>query len=365
MFADNHRISRIQMERQYLLAYLGPAVLWIGPGLQGRNGFFSVIAGTLILCIWMFFLMRQVHVYRYPERYWGKIMSRVIALGYESYLIFTGGWLVANIGKILREYMIQGIPLWLAAGLFVLAALGSSGNLQERGRFAQTAWPAVGWIVGLMLLIAAFQGVGSYGQKTQGVLSIQEAAVWNWDEIEQIVRGSVFFAAALLGTVLIPFLEVENDSNGEHSASRLKMIGKITLWVLVISVLLQAAFGSKGAETLEYPVLNLMAGVKIPGGFIRRIDMIFLTAALFALMFSLGSIFFYGRYILERTGILTAEAWWSRILAAVLCFLLGTVDFGQWQLIREYPKIVCFIYLPVFLVLTFCNALLRRKRYGK
>ena len=103
MFADNQRISGIQMERQFFLAYLGPVILWIAPLLPGRYGMFGILAGSFLLCIWVFFLLRQSHVCRYPEKYWGKFMSWVIALIYESYLILTGGWLAASIGIILQE----------------------------------------------------------------------------------------------------------------------------------------------------------------------------------------------------------------------------------------------------------------------
>ena len=80
MFADNERISWIQMERQFALAYLGePVVLWTGTGLSGRTGLCSILLSTIFLCVWVFFLLRQVHVYRYPEKYWGRGMSRIIA----------------------------------------------------------------------------------------------------------------------------------------------------------------------------------------------------------------------------------------------------------------------------------------------
>ena len=71
MFGDNQRISGIQLERQFLLTYLGPVMLWIAPQLPGRYGIFSIAIGVLLLEIWVFFLMRQSHILRYPERYWG------------------------------------------------------------------------------------------------------------------------------------------------------------------------------------------------------------------------------------------------------------------------------------------------------
>ena len=108
MFADNERISWIQMERQFALAYLGPVVLWTGTGLSGRTGLCSILLGTIFLCVWVFFLLRQVHVYRYPEKYWGRGMSRIIAGIYQIYLILTASWMIAQISEIITEYFRVG-----------------------------------------------------------------------------------------------------------------------------------------------------------------------------------------------------------------------------------------------------------------
>ncbi|MGN1141608.1 MAG: GerAB/ArcD/ProY family transporter [Oliverpabstia sp.] len=376
MFADNQRISGIQMERQFFLAYLGPVILWIAPLLPGRHGIFGILTGSVLLCIWVFFLLRQSHVCRYPEKYWGKFMSWVITLVYESYLILTGGWLAASIGKFLQEYMIQGIPGWLLVALVVLTALCGNATLQTRGRFAQTAWPVVGGIVFLMLLLAAFQGQGGYGQEVQlqqnmangTSMVIQEEPTWNRDMIFQTGRNAVMFVSALLGIVLIPFAQPEYDSvakSADHTGILFKIIGKTVLCTGAIIVLLQAVYGNAGAEILKYPVLNLMAGVRIPGGFIRRMDMIFLAFLLFSLLFSLGSVFFYSNCIVSRVRGKKDRGILGSVPAAVLCFILGTVEFSGWSLIQDYINIVFCIYLPLFLALTFCNALLRRRPYGK
>ena len=130
MFADNERISWIQMERQFALAYLGPVVLWTGTGLSGRTGLCSILLGTIFLCVWVFFLLRQVHVYRYPEKYWGRGMSRIIAGIYQrnhhgifcsgDFRVGGGGNFDAGIsgrqsecageGKICRDSLAGGLP---------------------------------------------------------------------------------------------------------------------------------------------------------------------------------------------------------------------------------------------------------------
>lgn len=353
MFADNQRISRLQAERQFALAYLGPVVLWMIPGLKGRAGIGSIVLGTGILCLWMFFLQRQMQVYRYPEKYWGKWMSRVIVLGYQSYLILTGGWLVAQIGEILTGYLVQGISVRAAAGILVLASLGGSQHLQARGRFAQVSWKMVGGLVAGMFLLAAFQGEPE-------LLIEQSKGGWSAQEGLDVLRGTGWFLCGFLGIGLLPFLMVQTDSKTGDAGFVFRAIGEMGLGMCAILLILESVFGERGAENLRYPVLDLMAGVRLPGGFLRRIDLIFLSVILFSLLFTLGSIFFYSSYLCERVNLSA-----SRIPAAVLSFLVGTADFGGWSLAREYPKMLLWIYLPVFGVLTICTALVRRRSYAK
>lgn len=353
MFADNDRISLIQLERQFALAYLGPMVLWISSGFSGREGILSIICGTFLLGLWIFFMMRQVHVYRYPEKYWGHFMSRIVILIYQFYLILTGGWLIGQLGNMLTEYFVQGIPVWAVSGLLVLTALGGSQNIQARGRFAQAAWPLVGILTGGMFLLAAFQG-----EPEVFLVQSDSQQPWRMEDTRQMIQQTAWFLAAFTGAGLLPFLLVQVDTSGGHTGSMFRMIGKAGLWQGAILLILLGSFGEKGAEALEYPVLDLMAGVTLPGGFIRRIDLIFLTVLLFALIFSLSSVFFYSKYIWERV-----DLPWGRTPVVVLSFLLGTMEGGQWSLIREYPRLLLWIVLPLFLVISVCNSFLKKGKF--
>ena len=351
MFADNERISWIQMERQFALAYLGPVVLWTGTGLSGRTGLCSILLGTIFLCVWVFFLLRQVHVYRYPEKYWGRGMSRIIAGIYQIYLILTAGWMIAQISEIITEYFVQGISVWVAAGILTLVSLGGSQNVQARGRFAETAWPVVCLLVGGMFFLAAFQIEPEMWKAAEDSYSI-----WRLEEGKEILWGMGWFLTMFLGASLIPFLVIQVAPKGGHAGSLFRTIGRIGLWQGAIVLILLGTFGKNGAKALKYPMLDLMAGVRLPGGFIRRIDLIFLTIILFALIFSLGSLFFYSKYIWQRVGLCR-----GRGIPVIVSFLLGTSPFGRNVFTAEYPRLMLCIFLPFFLILTVCNAFLRRK----
>ena len=45
MFADNNRISWLQMRCQFLLAALGVGLLWEIPGFTGREGVVGILIG--------------------------------------------------------------------------------------------------------------------------------------------------------------------------------------------------------------------------------------------------------------------------------------------------------------------------------
>lgn len=355
MFADNQKISWLQAARQFSLVFLGPALFWITAEIKGRNGLYSVILGSALLVIWLFFLLRHIHVYRYPQKYWGKSMSRVLGVIYQGYLLLTGGFLVAKIAEVLTVYLIPGIPFWEIAGLVTLIALGAGQNAEARGRFAQTVWPLVAGLAGSLLFLAALQGKPEF-------LLTGKSGRWEWtaEDAKEVLKGTGIFFCAFLGVGVFPFLEIQGRREEGSCRSIFWMIGKIGVWLGAAIVILQAAFGENGMENLRYPVMDLMSGVQFPGNFLQRVDLIFLAVIVFSMLFALGSVFFYSGYIGERMRLGK-----GRIGAATLSFLLGTWGGSVESWTENYGKIVSYIFLPLFLTILVCTEVIRRKNYEK
>ena len=133
MFAENNRISWLQMHCQCLLAALGVGLIWGIPEFTGREGAVGILIGGVLLVLWSGILRRQMTVFRDPIRYLGKVPAWLIAGIWESYLVFTGGWLVGKVGHLAGEYLVSGVPETLLSLIFVLAALGGSHHIQARG----------------------------------------------------------------------------------------------------------------------------------------------------------------------------------------------------------------------------------------
>ena len=127
MFAENNRISWSQMHCQCLLAALGMGLIWGIPEFTGREGAVGILIGGALLACWSGILRRQMTVFRDPIRYFGKTCAWLLAGIWESYLVLTGGWLVAKVGHLAGEYLVSGVPETMLRLAFVFAALGGYG----------------------------------------------------------------------------------------------------------------------------------------------------------------------------------------------------------------------------------------------
>lgn len=157
MFAENNRISWSQMHCQCLLAALGMGLIWGIPEFTGRRRSSRNPDRR----------RTSRPVERDPSKaddsipgsdpVSGKVPAWLIAGIWESYLVFTGGWLVGKVGHLAGEYLVSGVPETLLSLIFVLAALGGSHHVQARGRLAQISWGVAAWLGGILLLLAAVQ----------------------------------------------------------------------------------------------------------------------------------------------------------------------------------------------------------------
>lgn len=354
MFADNHRISHIQMERQYQLTFIAPVLLYISAEVQGWEGILAVLLAEILLCGWLFFMKRQTGIYREWDRYWGKWMSRLLVLVYQSFLLLTGIWLLRNVSELISTYMIQGIAFWLVSGIFLFASLSIRKDPEVRGRFAETAWPVLGCILGILFLAALFQGLRGMwakGMVLDSMLPLDISLSWPevWNDIGVIL-------VILAGTGLFPFAEIQQDGVDKKNLFIFRMAGKLMIWLSVAILLLYLYFGSNGTEALRYPMLDLMTAVKLPGGFLRRLDLFFLTVLLFGLLFSMSSLCFYSGYLWEKV-----KAPIGRWPLAILVFILANVERVSAYIEQEYQRIICYIYLPFFFAVLLCQWFLRRK----
>lgn len=270
---------------------------------------------------------------------------------------FTGGWLVGKVGHLAGEYLVSGVPETLLSLIFVLAALGGSHHVQARGRLAQISWGVAAWLGGILLLLAAVQNSPSL-EMVWGDQHL-ETTGFDWKRSVKSIGKYVAYGSGI-GLMTWLTVQVRDSKEKRRKEGLAPAIGQLSLWFLTGAVLLTVNFGTDATTMNTCPILEVMAGVELPGGFLRRVDLIFLSILLFSLVFLLGSIFFYSSYVADRIHISI-----GRLPSAILCFLLGTTAQKQWNWSRQYPRMLSRVYLPVCLMMTVCAAWARRKSYGK
>ena len=135
------------------------------------------------------------------------------------------------------------------------------------------------------------------------------------------------------------------------------------IWLLALITLgtagiLVGVYGWKGVQQLEYPILNLMTGIGIPGGFLGRVDIIWLAVLLFTLLFAMGSILFYGAWIGvgESRGIP-----WRRLLLAAGIWLLSLIRWRENTAAKICGRLLRDVWAPALLGITLLAVWAKRR----
>ena len=352
MYTDNARISHRQLFRQIVTGLLGIYFLAVPvlPDVTGRQGVLCLLTGGGIYGFLAIYFIRIRNFFQDPGKYLGRLWGKLFILLYTSWLWFMGVYLLLMTARITGKFLIEGSNSWMVILLAAFAAyLGSHQGLERRGRMAEVAFPALLLILGGMVALAALQVRPEYLEET-GELSFSGWIRGSW-EILCIFLPFGFLPAAL-GSVKKP---------GDTGKVIWEAIGLITALMILALIILQGSFGLGGYEHEEYPAVRLMSGIRLPGDFLERVDLFWVAAAVFGILFGLGSVFFYShellvRVHLEKTALIAGAA---VVLAALACEKAGIpADF--------FIRITMEIYGPLlFLLLILAGIGGRKKKFMK
>ena len=291
MYTDNARISHRQLFRQILTGLLGIYFLVVPvlPDMRGRQGVLCLLTGAGVYGFLCIYFIRIRYFFQDPQRYMGKIWGKFFILLYTSWLWFMGVCLLLMTARITGKYLIEGSPAWAVILLAAFAAyLGSHQGLERRGRMAEVSFPILLLILAGMLFLAAIQVRPEYLEE-MGELTFSGWARGSWQVL--CVFLPFAFLPAALGNVKRP------AETGKVMWSALAVITGLLILTLI---LLQGSFDLGGYEHEEYPVVRLMSGIRLPGDFLERVDLFWVAALVFGILFSLGSVFFYSHELLAR-----------------------------------------------------------------
>lgn len=335
-YAENNRISHRQLYRQLILSFLAPFLLCI-PGemkIQGLSGAAGIVAASVLLLLYIFFLLRTSHYYMNPVKSMGRITGMVLGIFYLLYLVMTAVYLLELIEQIAPVWIVSGISVkWLSFLAVLVCAYGADRGMQRRGRIADVSGGVFLTIIVIMLLLCIGQGKMEYLNEM-----FQESQLQG----RKIVQNTYGFLCAFSGISLLPFVlpEVEKrGSAGKTITMAILTVGGVSLAILFI---LPAVLGWKRVAGYEaYPILPLMAGADLPGNVLARFDVLWMSFLLYGIFFAIGSCFHYGIRILDTMYLKSGKFW-----IPVVVYLLSMVQINGRTLAYFYKMYLENIFVP-------------------
>lgn len=349
MFSNNDMISVRQLKRQMVLSFIGILLLdgTKEAAVGGGNGILGFVLGSVLLAAYLFLLVKTAEVYSEPKRYLGSPGTWILKGVCLSFLALTGGVLAEESSLVIQTYLLPAVPGPVISALLLAAAfLGMGQNIQRRGRLAEVSYP---WILGILLLLLALALPHFRGVSLDGMAPLDAA---------EISRGTIRVFASGTAVSLVPFI-LGRVREPEKSFRVLRR----GIWLLLLiglgsALILAGVYGWKGVRQLEYPMLNLMTGTDIPGGFLGRVDIIWLAVLLFALLFAMGSILFYGAFICRSAA---GGFPWTRLILAAAVWLFSFIRWDGTAVSDIYYRLLQDIYAPVFLGLALLAVWAKRR----
>lgn len=331
MFAVNDRITVRQMYFQIVLSMAGMFTIVL-PGTHGLYGWLgaaSCVCAFLIWIVYAFFLVRISAHYGHLEKLLGTPGMKAYGIWSMAFYILTGAYVTNVTTELVTTYLISGFYEPLIKGI-LLAGCSMSGvpGVQRRGRMAEAMFPVLGTAFVVFLFL-------SLGQQLFQMETFGKSLYPDRVSIDgrRLAECTVLLFAASFGICGLPFLL--HRVKGRRYLGLLGAIGTVLAVLAFVLLILQGSYGSDQVLSRRWPMVSFMEGIRIPGGFVFRIDPIWIFVLLLLLLFSTGSTLFYGNAIAKSVGI-HWNWWWMPIIVYGVS-LISTKYYGEWLLYLFCP----------------------------
>lgn len=297
MFSENNRISERQAFRLLTYDLLGLSTLLVPTvlgNLAGRDGIFCIAIGVSagILYLRLLGILVDDCATSFPiylEQKLGKVLGRVIQVGFFLYLLLLAGYTSYLFADVVLKSLLREESFYLILVMILLLVLyGLWGGFEGRARVYEILF----WILLIPLFGMMF-------------FALDEIRTDYWSPIfvsgaENILAGSyyVFLCMAIIFMVL--FL-----GNYMKKKERLLVVGRRALVFVgsvhaVLYLILLGIFGANALGSMQYPAVTMMSTVRISGGFFKRMDSFMFAVWFFTLYELLASCIFYSENVLVQ-----------------------------------------------------------------
>lgn len=350
MFAENDRISHRQLFRQIVMSLMAPFLLCLAGWreVRGINGLVGIVIIAVILGFYVIFLVRLAPAYEHMEKYMGKFQYLLIAAVYFVYILFTAAFVLDLISSLVGTWILYGVnDWWIRIAVAIVCAAGSHCGMQKRARMAEVSFLIVAGALCLLLIFAFVQG---------NLFSMQELFRQPLSA-ERVGKGIWQLLGGFVPLTLLPFLLCQVAKPSSSGKTVFGAVIFLLVFLGAVLILLPIALGWDRMSMEKIPVLPLLTGTNLPGDIMARFDVIWISLMIYALLYSLGSLYYYADYIAGHIALRV-----NRWILAALVWMISVCFFAEYGIGQYYPMILVEFGVPIFLGITFYVYIWYRRR---
>ncbi len=294
MFSNNRKISVRQIRRTMTLEMLGISTLLL-PGIlaahSGNDGVFALVLGALgaflLLLFWNHLTQKQ-NFYQALENC-KKAVRLAVSFFYGGALLGIAGYVLYLLTWLVKEQLLQEKfePLILIT-LTAAAVFGLLRGLESRVRVYEVLF----WFLMAPLLVILCLACASVNTDYWPPIATASFAEFAGSSYISFL----FFSLSSLFLLFQPHCnERKNAIRGVKTGLAVVLLLNVAVYLILVGI-----FQTGLLVQLPFPIITLMAVVKLPGEFFERQDAFMMGIWFFCLFSLLNSMIFYGKELLQN-----------------------------------------------------------------
>ncbi|MGO4888346.1 GerAB/ArcD/ProY family transporter [Anaerobacillus sp. MEB173] len=323
---NEYQITQAEAGITLVSTIFGVAVLRIPSRLANEvgtaDGWISVIIAGLItmLLIYLYIRLQRNFPYQSYLQYIGrgkvgKWGAKTIALLWIIWFLIALGTISRMLAITLEMYLINQTPSEVVVGVFLLVvAYGVSKGLQGVIHIHLLFTP----IILLTVLFAIIFNVGN--TDFEQLLPIMSEGVFP-------VLSGVLPAMFPFSAFLVYFFIMKQMRMADIRAlPQTIFMGAAVFIFVLLTVTTYAVFGTEMTKLMVFPSVELAKEIEIAGGFIERLESLFLTIYIMAIFTSMLTVLYVVHYVMNEQFLYRKpNPWWLHPIVVFVIFIIAFI----------------------------------------
>lgn len=310
--------------------------------ISGQNGLVSLISGSiggLLYALALIWILKQTDYdfIGYSKKSLGSFGAKGFAGIYYIRYAIRCGFAVQLFSRLISDNLLEGysigtvaIPILLLCGYLIFR------GIEVRARTLEFLFVFVFAPLILVLVLALPQ---------VNIMHTIPTAIYQKDIFEGGYAVLLCFSAVEFLLFSLP--EVTGREN--HKVTRNVLCSCLVVVALnvVIYVVTLGMFGVNGTENSLWPALKIMQTVRLPGGFIKRLDILLIAFWIFSMFGIISGYASYSTHYIKE--LVKKPIWWkgAAVLFLVAAYFLSTRIGDLDTAFTMFSRYMIFIDFPI------------------